>query len=426
MNYTQRILRVLNKPIKDGEMKWTYDKHRKVLCGWEIGFNIPQHSSYEAAVKYLPALIATCGTEVELIGYKGLLVVRIIEVPMKTKIPFKMEMLEGLQPGELLVGFDVLGDRHTFNWELPHGIIAGETGMGKTDLIRLCGLCLLRDPNQIDIRIIDLKSLSFLPFRNIPNVSIGIDLNDAYKMLKAAAAEVVNRNKIIQQSGSRSYIKGFKKIVVIVDEAADLSPSIYKDKTMKAYASEMERFISTIARMGREVKIHLLYCTQYPTAQILSSQIKINCGMRICFYVPTPKNSEVVLEKSGAEELHAIPGRAIFKKNLYATIQVPYVGNDDVWSRLLAPYKMEVIEDGNSKRSEPQRTHHEGSFTNADSPNGSDSQTIYKRLTIETSKREPERTRETKVDSIRLALPVKGVEVDRKRTKTDGGCSDEI
>lgn len=431
MNYVQKILYVLNLPlqqkIKDGKTKgWQFKASRKVVCGLEVALIVPLGLSIIEADKCLPALIATCGKHIELEGYKGTVVVRVFEKPMPTMIPFKAKMLEGLKPSEILIGYDALGNRITFNWELPHGIIAGETGMGKTDLIRLFTFCLLRDPDEIDIRIIDLKSLSFLPFKGINNVTIGTGLTDAYKMLSQAANEVMRRNKWIEGIGSREAIVNLQKIVVIIDEAADLSPNIYKDKDMKKFASEMERFISTISRMGREVKVHLLYCTQYPTTQVLSSQIKINCGMRVCFYVPTQKNSEVVLEKEGAEDLNAIPGRAIFKKNLYTTLQVPYVGGDKKWSELLTELRTVVIHDGNSKRADKERNYTDGSYESTDSHNATTSETVQQRISLETGKRTAAGVGERQTGGMGMAQTRKTMALNSKRIIDAEWVSDEL
>lgn len=432
MNDAQKILYILNqaikRKIKDGETEgWTYYKGRSINGCFEMGFRCPAGEGAGDVEKLLPAIQASCGMEVELYDYKGYVMIRLCPNPMPTIIKFKLPMLKGLRPGEILIGYDRIGNRISFYWELPHGIIAGETGMGKTDLIRLIILCLLRDITPTDIRIIDLKQLSFLPFRNIPNVTIGTGITDAMKMLGAAAKEVRKRNNEIEKSGSRSNTKNLQKIVVIIDEAADISPAAFSGDD-KAIAKQMENDIATIARLGREVKVHLLYCTQYPTAQVISPQIKINCGMRLGLYVPTFKNSEVVLDRKGAEDLHAIPGRAIFKKNLYTTVQIPYVGGDDVWEKLLQPLKKEVISfESHGENTDKTGNHPERPIQRPHSNQGTDSKVIpFERLPPAKGESTTGSTGEKEVDRMRMAPPPKDLEDDAGGAADDDDDSDKL
>lgn len=301
--------------------------------------------------------------------------------------------------------------------------------MGKTDLIRLIILSLLRDPN-CDICVIDLKMLSYLPFKNIPRIKVFTGITKAYNALVVAENLVKQRNALVEEHGSRDYIKNFRKVVFIIDEAADVSPSIYKgteNKDMRAVANNIERSMATIARMGREVKVHLLYCTQYPTSEIVSSQIKVNCGMRLCSYVPTDDSSKVILEKTGAELLPAYPGRFIFKKNLYTTIQVPYVGKDDEWSKLLLPFKSEVTNDGDSKRSEQKRNVIDGSFKGSGSNNQTIERSIFEQFkSAEKMQPAPSRVGERKTRGMAMEKQREMLEIDSKSTPASEYFSDEI
>lgn len=425
MNYMYTILQILNHPIhkeiKDGYTKgWQFTKQRKINKCIEIGYRCPKGKNIEDVEKLLPAIRAACGTEIELMDFIGVIVVRVCTEPLPRLIPFHPKMLAGLKPSEILIGYDITGERITFDWSLPHGIIAGETGMGKTDLIRLIVLSLLQDPN-CDICVVDLKMLSYLPFKNISRIKVFTGMTQAYNALTVAEQLVKQRNVIVEEHGSRDVIKKFRKVVFIIDEAADVSPSIYKgteNKDTRAVASAIERCMSTIARMGREVKVHLLYCTQYPTADIVSNQIKINCGMRLCSYVPTEDNSKVIIEKPGAENLPAYPGRFIFKQNLYTTVQVPYVGNDDAWSKLLVPFKTEVTNDGKSERSDKERTVVDGSFKDSSSNNQDVSDSIFKQLkSFEESQPTSSRVRSGKVSNVGVASSNKVLEIELEGEK---------
>lgn len=435
MNYTYTILQILNHPIhkeiKEGYTRgWQYTKGRKINDCIELGFRCPKGKGIEDAEKLLPAIRAACGTEIELMDLVGVVVVRVCTKPLPRLIPFHPKMLDGLKPSEILIGYDITGERITFDWSLPHGIIAGETGMGKTDLIRLIILALLQDPN-CDICIIDLKMLSYLPFKHIPRIKVCTGLNNAYNALVVAEQLVKQRNMLVEEYGSRDAIKKFRKVVFIIDEAADVSPSIYKgpeNKEIRGTCSNIERCMSTIARMGREVKVHLLYCTQYPTADIVSNQIKINCGMRLCSYVPTEANSIVILEKTGAENLPAYPGRFIFKQNLYSTVQVPYVGDDAKWNKLLMPYKTEVIQDGDGHtKADKERNIVNGSFESADSNIKTIEPTIFEQLAAyEKLQPEPGGAGKGKVSNVGVVAKGKTLAIDSQSASTYEYFSDEI
>lgn len=425
MNYMYAILQILNHPIhkeiKDGYTRgWKFTKQRKINNCYEIGFRCPRGKNIEDVEKLLPAIRAACGTEIELMDLIGVIVVRVCTQPLPRMIPFLPKMFDGLKPTEILIGYSITGERITFDWSLPHGIIAGETGMGKTDLIRMIVLSLLRDAN-CDICIVDLKMLSYLPFKNVPRIKVVTGINQAYNALLVAETMVKQRNVMVEEHGSRDLIKTFRKVVVIVDEAADISPSNYKgseNKDIREVANAIERCMATIARMGREVKVHLLYCTQYPTADVVSKAIKINCGMRLCSYVPTDDNSIVILEKPGAELLPAHPGRFIFKQNLYTTIQVPYVGDDDAWRKTLTEFKTEVTTGGDSKRSDKERNVVNGSFEDSDINNKTIEPTIFKQLeSFEESQSGFGRTGTRKTGNMGMASSRKVLEIDLEGEK---------
>lgn len=346
MDYLSRVRTVLNYPIrseiKNGYTRgWEYLKSRKVNGCIEIGFICPKGRKSKDAEDLIPALRAACGHDVEVLDYVGRIVVRVCTEPMPPRQILKPKMLERLKSAEILIGYDRLGNRITFNWEQAHGIIGAQTGMGKTDFIRLFVLCLLLAKEEVDIRIVDLKMLSFLPFKNAPNIKLGVGWHGAEKMLQEAAKEVEKRNEEVYKSGTRETAKKFKRIVIIIDEAAEISPKVAVSQDEKKVAKQMESHISTIVRMGREVKIHLIYCTQYPTAELVSNQIKINCGMRLCLGVETPEQSTVVLGRPGAELL-GLPGRAIFKGRGFHTVQIPYLGGDPEWEKMMKLFTKEA------------------------------------------------------------------------------------
>jgi S-DNA-T family DNA segregation ATPase FtsK/SpoIIIE len=337
--YLVKVTHILNS-IKDKKV-FEYVKQRRIGNVVEFGFRLPSGLSHKDVHKQVEALSASVGKPVEVLNFLGLVVIRVIEKELEPRMMLDPKDVEELAPFELLLGYDLTGQKIIFKWNHPHILIGAETGFGKTDLIRLLNYCLLH--SDCDIIIIDPKMMSFMPFRDIPNMLIYRSLEKAYEILKKVKELVTIRSEEVWAYGNRKFAQNYKRTYIFLDEAAEFSPKMFTAKSPeRIMAQEIEKCLSTIARLGREARVHLIFCTQYPTAEVVHNQIKINCGMRICFYVPSSVNSEVILDKGGAEELPAIPGRAIIKNNGYHTIQVPYVGDDDAWEKLLKPFKKRV------------------------------------------------------------------------------------
>lgn len=412
MNYAQRILLVLNKPIKQGELRWTFKKHRRVICGWELGFNIPYGSSYEEAVKAIPALVATLGYEVELIPFKGLLVVRIVE---KDFPKVMKENLKHLKTDELLIGYNRMFEPvyHPLN---VHMLVAGAARSGKTDALRWFVYQFILQ--KYDVYICDMKEISFFPFEGL--VTVAKSLAASCKVLEDAVKELDNRKKRIGESRSRDLITTFQPRVIVIDEAAALAPSQYKDPKQKDLAWKCDNAIGLLGMQAREFKIFVIYATQRPDMSIINKLFKATVEAKIAFRTSTGTNSQIIIDRTGAEDISpSTPGRCIYNYDQDYLLQVPYVGNDSSWRKLLSSLKIEVIKDGSSKRSEPQGPHIEGSFTSADSENRSDSETVQQWKSGKESFGATEQTGRGKDGRIYLAQPNKGMESHQQIPEDD-------
>ena len=115
---------------------------------------------------------------------------------------------------------------------------------------------------------------------------------------------------------------------IFIDECAQLSSHGEKDDELKKLKIECEGIMSEIARMGRAAGFYIIYSTQYPTAEVLSTQIKQQCDARVCLRVKNDYASKVVLDEDGAEKLPPIKGRAIFQTFENVMVQVPYITNE--------------------------------------------------------------------------------------------------
>ncbi len=169
---------------------------------------------------------------------------------------------------------------HNFS-KYPHMIVAGTTGYGKTNFIN----CLISQ----------LKGEVIL-----------IDMKGGFDYTKSSATNIFEAenqlNNIIRNMRKRRK----EHIFVIVDEAGELLPPSYlKKKDEKEPYLKCLEHCSEIARIGRGFRVHLIYCTQYPTSDIVPRQIKQNCDAVLCFRLKTEIASRVVLDEEGAEQLPA-------------------------------------------------------------------------------------------------------------------------
>lgn len=121
---------------------------------------------------------------------------------------------------------------------------------------------------------------------------------------------------------------------IILDEAAQISPQIITGKEEREKARQCEEVLSEIARIGAGLGYRLIYCSQYPTADVMNKQIKQNCDTVITYKLRDAVASRVVLDESGAESL-PLPGRAIYKTPEGTQIvQTPFIDNEQIDSRI--------------------------------------------------------------------------------------------
>lgn len=250
-----------------------------------------------------------------------------IEVPNEHATPVKMRELiesssqaDNRQPLLFYVGKNLLGQTVTCRLnKMPHLLIAGATGSGKSVCMNsiITSLLLRTHPDDVKMLLIDPKKVEFTPYHKIPHL-IGPVINDpnqANSALKAivqimderynifAAAGVRNIevfNQKVEQQGGRPNPDGSpapKKmpyIVVIIDELADL---------MAVAGKDVEQSIQRITQLARAAGIHLIVATQRPSVDVITGIIKANIPSRIAFAVSSGTDSRTILDHVGAERL---------------------------------------------------------------------------------------------------------------------------
>ena len=371
----QRIISLSGLNITDGKDTLTTQLIRKKHYdwGWEYAYRIPLGRSFDdylakqrvledglnnrrqritiadlkalqldgnfiASLKTLWMNKLTETKEIEML-FDGLLKIRVYNEPLPKQLSWNESYLNtgtwSVPIGKIRNG-DII--QHNFDKD-KHLIIAGATGYGKSAILKLITTTLIeQQPENVAFSLIDLKGgASFHRYKDCKQVKYySRDPGEAEEVLKAVQ---ISMNKSFENVVNNGFedVKEAKvrsRHFVIIDEAADLA------EHKKAMS-----IITDIARRGRSAGYYLIFCTQYPTAQVIESQTKRNIIARLCYVVDTDTASRVVLDEGGGNLLPDIPGRGIYKNNVKRyVVQSPYISNDEIKKRIV-PYmvKKEAI-----------------------------------------------------------------------------------
>jgi DNA segregation ATPase FtsK/SpoIIIE, S-DNA-T family len=204
------------------------------------------------------------------------------------------------------LGKDISGRAVFFDLaEMPHLLVAGTTGAGKSVMLNglLTSLLLTTDPRQVKMVLVDPKRVELSQFGRIPHLITPVvtDVKKAANALTWAVAEMERRYEVLERHGVRS-LDGYNDraekqmpyIVVVIDELADL---------MMTAAAKVEDAVIRLAQKARAVGIHLVVATQRPSVDVITGMIKANVPSRIAFAVSSQVDSRVILDTVGAEAL---------------------------------------------------------------------------------------------------------------------------
>ena len=242
-----------------------------------------------------------------------------IEVPNRKRVNvYLREILQSseFQNGKyklpIALGIDIGGKPIIADLtELPHLLIAGATGSGKSVCINNIILSILYklSPEKVKLLMIDPKRVELNVYNGIPHLLIPIitDASQAIKVLNWSISEMEKRFKIFAKTGVRNldgyneYVRNINNdtetlpyIIIVIDELADL---------MLSSPVKAEESLCRLAQMTRATGIHLIIATQRPSVDIITGSIKVNFPSRIAFAVSTQVDSRTILDVNGAEKL---------------------------------------------------------------------------------------------------------------------------
>lgn len=204
--------------------------------------------------------------------------------------------------GKDITGLPVIGDLE----RMPHLLIAGQTGSGKSVMINtlLTSLLYRNSPADLKLILVDPKQVEMAPYRDIPHLLAPVitEPEKCISALKWAVAEMERRLKAFSEVGKRNIgeynnlkkEEGMPYIVIVIDELADL---------MMMAARDVEALIVRLAQKARAAGIHLVIATQRPSVDVITGLIKANVPARIAFTTVSQVDSRTIIDQVGAEKL---------------------------------------------------------------------------------------------------------------------------
>ena len=272
-----------------------------------------------------------------------------VEVPNKVRQTVLLgDVLPAAGPGPLQMalgrdveGHDVVSDLA----KMPHLLIGGTTGSGKSVSINsmIMSILMRATPDEVRMILIDPKRVEFMPYNGIPHLYVPVvtEPKEAASALSWGVAEMERRLKVMSKAGARDIkqynakvhqglldddgnaAKQMPYIVIVIDELADLMMNVGKD---------VEYSISRIAQLARAAGIHLIVATQRPSTKVVTGLIKANITNRIAFNVASGIDSRVILDSTGAENLIGLGDMLLSKPELAKPqrLQGCFVGEEEI------------------------------------------------------------------------------------------------
>lgn len=236
----------------------------------------------------------------------------------------------GFAIGKDIAGKPVVADLA----KMPHLLVAGQTGSGKSVMINdiLTSLLYRSSPSDLKLILVDPKQVEMKPYDDIPHLltPVIIEPEKCISALKWAVAEMERRYKALSEVGKRNIVEynllkkeeGMPYIVIVIDELADL---------MMMAARDVEALIVRIAQKARAVGIHLILATQRPSVDVITGLIKANVPARIAFTVASQVDSRTIIDQMGAEKLLGMGDMLLLTSDMPKPkrVQAAFISDDE-------------------------------------------------------------------------------------------------
>jgi S-DNA-T family DNA segregation ATPase FtsK/SpoIIIE len=204
--------------------------------------------------------------------------------------------------GKDITGNPIVGDLA----KMPHVLIAGQTGSGKSVMINtvLASMLYRYSPSDLKLIMVDPKQVELTPYNDIPHLLAPVihEPEKCISALKWAVAEMERRLRTMAEAGKRNIVEynnlkkqeGMPYVVIVIDELSDL---------MMMAARDVESLIARVAQKARAAGIHLILATQRPSVDVITGLIKANVPARVAFTTTSQVDSKTIIDGAGAEKL---------------------------------------------------------------------------------------------------------------------------
>lgn len=307
------------------------DEYRKKILVGSQGIGIDQYrakkSDLESAFKTTVESINACKNNFSLVE----IYTTAKDIPKLVQYSDCLDTLKA--PMQFVLGESRGGILSQSLLSLPHMMIAGTTGGGKSNFFKQTVLSILKTTKNVQMYILDLKlGVEAKDFSSLPNVRVAKDESEANYILSQVRDEMKKRFEILEKNGTKQIDPEKDKkdiIVVAVDESSVLYGKTKISSAKSKMSIEARELTDDLAKLGRAARVHLILATQKVTTDTIDTKIQENIGGRICFRANTLQGSMQVLGNKMAYELPDIKGRAIWSNGTtFVEVQTPLVDDD--------------------------------------------------------------------------------------------------
>lgn len=261
--------------------------------------------------------------------------------PLPRLLPFDDHSDKLKEEGQFLIGQSRQGPIVQKITELPHLLVAGTTGSGKSTFFKQALLGLMQTSPKAKFYLIDLKrGAEFRIFSSVPGVKFAKTVQPALTLLREAKAEM---NARLDQLESRGITKidpdrhHLPRLVIAIDEASEILALPHRNHLDKDDIIESRQIVNDIAKLGRAAAVNLIIATQKVSKTIIDTSLQENMGGRLAFRMATLANSAQVLGSKDGREIPAIEGRGRYLVGTKSLdIQAPYISDDEFKKKLKA------------------------------------------------------------------------------------------